>query len=468
MIKRIFTLVVLCGVFSITTKAQNNNAAAPEYPVMENDASQPCISPQEYALIEKRCSDNLKALHLDAKPVSASRSVTLLQWPLKPSAALHDCSYYFISAYVDQNTATGTFGDFNCGTNTYDGHGGTDIATWPYGFYKMDNDEVEVVAAAPGIIIDKHDGEFDRNCVGVGSGLTANYVMIQHADGSTALYWHMKKNSITAVAIGQSVATGDHLGVVGSSGSSSGPHMHFEIWSGATSATRVDPFSGTCNLLNGSSWWAVQKPYKETGVIKVSVNTTDAVFPACPTTETPNESSVYQIPFQGSGLSPGFAKFYIFIRNEVSGLNADFSILNPNGTTYLAWTYNSTSDNKTRVWAYSKLLPTTDGIYIFRAVYNGDTCSTTFEITHNAAGIMEENNSSLKIYPNPSNGIFTLETGNNFRQQVAVYNLLGEKIYETEITDASTTVTLPVKSGVYFCELRDEGNYILRKKIVVE
>ena len=81
---------------------------------------------------------------------------------------------------------------------------------------------------------------------------------------------------------------------------------------------------------------------------------------------------------------------------------------------------------------------------------------------------MEENNSSLKIYPNPSNGIFTLETGNNFRQQVAVYNLLGEKIYETEITDASITVTLPVKSGVYFCELRDEGNYILRKKIVVE
>src|SRR6185369_4402412 len=105
-------------------------------------------------------------------------------------------------------------------------------------------------------------------------------------------------------AIGQPVAAGDYLGIVGSSGSASGPHLHFEVWSGSTVATRIDPYSGSCNLLNASSWWSNQKPYKETSIIRASVHSTDIVLPPCPATETLNESSSFTIPFQGSGLSP--------------------------------------------------------------------------------------------------------------------------------------------------------------------
>ena len=46
----------------------------------------------------------------------------------------------------------------------------------------MDSNLVEVIAAAPGVILDKHDGEFDRNCASTSSN--ANYVVIQHTDGS--------------------------------------------------------------------------------------------------------------------------------------------------------------------------------------------------------------------------------------------------------------------------------------------
>ncbi len=461
-------IFVFC-IFSITVNAQHKtliNTGDPENVVVENDASNPCISPQEYSMIEKRCGDNIKALHINDQASKSAQSVTLLQWPLQSSANLHDCSYYHLSAYVDQNTTTGAFQDFNCGTNSYDGHGGTDISTWPYNFLKMDNNLVEVVAASSGIIIDKHDGEFDRNCTS--NSLTANYVIIQHGDGSVALYWHMKKNSITTVAIGQPVAVGDYLGVVGSSGSSSGPHLHFEVWGGSSAATRVDPYYGSCNLLNGSSWWAVQKPAKETGLEKVSVNTTDAIVPTCPTTETPNESSIFQIPFQGLGLAPGYAKFYIFIRDEVNGLNADLSILNPNGSTYLSWTYNSTSDNKVRTWAYSKVLPTIDGTYTFRAIYNGDTCSTDFEITHNAVGLEDEYNSQFKIYPNPSTGAFILETNSLKNQSIEIYNMMGEKIFESEITELRTSIVINNESGVYFYQLSDKLRHILRGKLFIK
>jgi len=277
----------------------------------ENDAEHPCITLQEYEYIEQECLKNLNDLHIN--PAFSKVQTILEYWPVKASVNLNDCSFYRVSAYVDQDQNAGTIQDWNCGTKTYDGHRGTDISTWPFNFYKMDNNLVQVVAAAPGIIIAKHDGEFDRNCAG--NNLTANYIMIQHQDGSQALYWHMKMNSVTSKNVGEVVVAGEYLGVVGSSGSSSGPHLHFEVWSGNSVATRIDPFAGTCNSLNASSWWLNQKTHKETSIVKASVHSTDAVFPACPTTETPNEQYSFAIPYQGAGLPAGYAKFYIFIRD---------------------------------------------------------------------------------------------------------------------------------------------------------
>ena len=223
---------------------------------MQNQGDHPCITLDQYSLIEKRCKENLEMLQQSGMIKNSLHNVVLLKWPLKATDSLRDCSFYRVSAYVDQNTATGSFQDFNCGTNTYDGHRGTDISIWPFNFYKMDHDLVEVVAAAPGIILDKHDGEFDKNCTG--NNLTANYIIVRHSDGSQANYWHLKKNSLTKKAIGQTVSAGEFLGVVGSSGSSSGPHLHFEVWAGSTIATRIDPFSGTCNSLSSNSWWVAQ------------------------------------------------------------------------------------------------------------------------------------------------------------------------------------------------------------------
>ena len=463
-----FLLFVMITTKSVGTDfGDNSGRDAINYSPAENNATTPCITEHEYSLIESRLIENKRILQIKNNNSSNSEnSITLLNWPLRPSQDLTDCSYYHISAYVDQNTATGVVQDYYCGNNTYDSHRGTDISIWPFNFYKMDNNLVEVIAAAPGIILDKHDGEFDRNCAA--TTVSANYVLIEHADGSYALYWHMKNGSITTKAIGQAVVAGEYLGVVGSSGSSSGPHLHFEIWSGSTVATRVDPYSGTCNSLNASSWWTNQKSYKETGVLKASVHTTDAVFPGCPTTETSNESTSFQIPFQGPGLSPGYAKFYAFLRNEVTGLSATMTILNPNGSTYLIWNYTSANDAKVRAWAWSKVLPTNPGTYTFQVVYNGVNCSSNFQITTSTGIANIGNSNDLKIYSSSTNRRTIFELKNNFIQHVELFNLLGEKVNQVKINDGKVELNSPSSTGIYFYRLIDAKQLIYTGKLFLE
>ncbi len=425
-----------------------------------NDAQHPCITPSEYELLEQQCAENIKFLGLDKNLPEKQLLPISVSWPIKAAAGFTDCDYYFIGAYVDQNIAATAIKDFNCGNNTYDGHHGTDISVWPFGFYKMDSSLVEVVAAAPGTIVQKADGNFDRNCVT--NTMTANSIIIQHADGSRALYWHMKKNSVTAKAIGQTVVAGEYLGVAGSSGNSSGPHLHFEVWAGSTNTTYNDPFAGTCNTLNTASWWSAQKPHTNPAVIKVSVNTTDIVLPGCPNTETPNESSVYTIPFQGAGLSPGYAKFYIFIRDDVSGQSADCKILNPNGTTFNSWTYTSTTSAKNAIRGYSKLLPTVPGVYTFQATYYGKTCSKTFTIKTVSSGIKSNTSSDFTLYPNPSDGKLYLKLGtSSLSENINEIDFINSAGVETKISNISSdtkVIELNLAPGIYFYIIKSKDN----------
>lgn len=63
------------------------------------------------------------------------------------------------------------------------------------------------------------------------------YTIIDHGDGYTSLYAHM---SALYVSSGQYVQKGDMIGRVGSTGRSSGPHLHFEIRYYGTSKNPLD------------------------------------------------------------------------------------------------------------------------------------------------------------------------------------------------------------------------------------
>ena len=62
-----------------------------------------------------------------------------------------------------------------------------------------------------------------------------NYVVVSHSDGTSTLYAHMNKRGVSE---GQTVKQGDVVGYVGTTGSSTGNHLHFEI---RVNGTRKDP-----------------------------------------------------------------------------------------------------------------------------------------------------------------------------------------------------------------------------------
>ena len=165
-----------------------------------------------------------------------------------PFSKAHEGKTY-VTAYYDHSGK-----DYNCGTKRYSGHRGSDYGV---GSWTGMNAGRDVVAAAAGKVIYAHDGEYDKCSSGKcsGGGGYGNYVKLQHADGKLTYYAHLKKGTV-AVKSGQQIKCGQKLGQVGSSGYSTGPHLHFEVRSGSS---RRDPFKGGCG---GYGYWVSQGSYK--------------------------------------------------------------------------------------------------------------------------------------------------------------------------------------------------------------
>lgn len=193
-------------------------------------------------------------LTLVSSPSAGSSTNVKFRLPLSMASGQCAGGRCYVTAYYDTNRSSGYRRDWSCRTGsnakTYDNHRGTDIGIG--GFAAMDSGSRVVLAAAPGKVIAAHDGEYDR-CTSGRCG-TSNYVALQHADGRITYYYHLKKWSV-AVRVGQTVTCGQRLGLVGSSGNSTGPHLHFEQRANASTAS-TDPFAqaGSCGGSSSSRW----------------------------------------------------------------------------------------------------------------------------------------------------------------------------------------------------------------------
>lgn len=120
----------------------------------------------------------------------------------------------------------------------------------------------KVYAARDGVVVktksNSDKGGFDKKYASSG-----NYVRVMHSDGTFATYYHLKYHGVI-VKEGVEVSRGEPLGYSGSTGYSSGPHLHFSVFkaSGAgkrkTIPTKFRTLKGLLEIpIRGNSYEAI-------------------------------------------------------------------------------------------------------------------------------------------------------------------------------------------------------------------
>lgn len=172
---------------------------------------------------------------LAATALPAAQDGTGLRLPIACTPG-RDCA---VQNHVDRDPGPGA-GDYHCGSRTYQDHNGTDFRLPDQ---SAADRGINVLAAAPGVVLRIRDGIPDRSVrlrglASVAGTECGNGVVIDHADGLSTQYCHLASGSVS-VQPGQTVTAGTVLGRVGLSGQTEYAHLHFTVRQGGAV---VDPF----------------------------------------------------------------------------------------------------------------------------------------------------------------------------------------------------------------------------------
>ena len=172
---------------------------------------------------------------LDAQIEAMDAEIAKQQKELEAQIAASKIQINYGSGYIwplDGNyVITSLFGPRNHPiTGKYSNHGGTDVRA---------NYGVKIKSARGGVVM-KSEYHWSYG----------NYVIVVHDNGTSTLYAHMSKRAVKA---GQTVTQGQVLGYVGSTGSSTGNHLHYElrVTQADGSVKRVDAL----NYYKGMDFW---------------------------------------------------------------------------------------------------------------------------------------------------------------------------------------------------------------------
>lgn len=446
--KNILNSIILLLVGAVTyAQSSPVNFGGGEYVVPHVEDN--CLSDADRTAIRAELRINVEALRADGKlNFSGDREDVKFIWPLRKADGFEWNSYYGISNYVDQD-ATPALGDYYCNERTYDGHKGTDIFTWPFPWYQYENELVEVISGEAGVIINKADGFVDDHCECFGSW---NAIYVQHEDGSVAWYGHMKKGSLTDKEVGDAVSEGEYLGVVASSGCSSGPHLHLEVYD--ADGDLIDPYAGDCNDLNADSWWEDQD---ENRVPTVNTILTHDAIPdhGCPTiNEDPHMSNDF---YSGDEI---FTAFYF--HDGLAGTEFECRIKMPDGTLWNDWSYTIGTTYNASWWYWSWFLPTEgpNGVWTLEADYQGETIIHEFNYGV-YAGLNETASNAIKIVPNPTNTDFIEIIGQPIDAQIEVYDSRGKLM--KIMTNNSKLNVADLSVGLYYIAIHSVEGTVVEK-----
>lgn len=173
-----------------------------------------------------------------------------------------------VSAYM-QHGVEGRDQDWHCGTMSYSRpgyiHQGTDYAI-PWITKGVSYSHVPIVAGVRGKIIATYEDCADvcttGDCVCANAQGTGNFVKIEDRFGRMRVFMHLRRKSIR-VHVNDTVEAETIIGEIGSSGYSTGPHLHDEFRDGNEI---IEPFAGDCansdEYLKQVSLWNRQDEYQ--------------------------------------------------------------------------------------------------------------------------------------------------------------------------------------------------------------
>lgn len=423
-----------------------------------------CLHESDYQRIYSMLTHRMEYLKSIGKipEVESGRNIVQFGFPLKKSNGLDWNNFYGISGFVDQDSGSGVQ-DFNCSTRTYDGHNGIDYFTWPFPWHLMENNLVEVVAVADGIIIAKDDGNSSYSCSWDGNQ-NWNAVYVRHSDGSIAWYGHLKQSSLTTKPPGSTVKKGEFLGIVGSSGRSTGPHLHLEVYKSGPPFNRanlVEPHSGPCNALNPGPWWDIQEPYSKP-TINTILTHSGPILLGCP---TPNENFQYQKNF--SSLDVIF--FSRFFKDQKKNTTSIQRIYTPNNNLWHQWQFSYVNDFNASWWYDAFQLPSQvqTGVWRYEVEYEGQKAIHHFNV-NSVSSANEYITSAVRFYPNPVTDILTVNIAeeNSSNGTLSVYDLNGVLLINKEIEKHFTEIDLTtLMAGIYQLKFI-RGADVISKKLV--
>ena len=207
-----------------------------------------CVTTEELGNAKRAVDTYARTTGMLTSPTAAS---SLPFFPLAGRPGRDIFAWY----YADLDPTSGIH-DFRCTPFTYDGHDATDACLRSFG--EMDVG-MPIFAAGDGRVIAVDDGHPDRNTAG--NLQPNNYVVIDHGNGRVCYYWHMRRGSVL-VAPKQLVRAGDQIGMCGSSGHSSFPHLHFSVYE---NGVPVEPHSGACQP--STTRWLWQPEWQENSAV---------------------------------------------------------------------------------------------------------------------------------------------------------------------------------------------------------
>jgi len=356
---------------------------------------------------------------------------------LIPVEGIHLQDYYVVN-YVDWSSDS--IKDHQCGNKTYDGHMGTDFTL--RNFAQMDAG-VDVYAANTGVVTFFVDSLFDRSKTPLAGGF-GNYVAIRHFNDFYTYYGHLKKGSVT-VQVGDTVFIGQKIGEVGSSGYSSDPHLHFEVW--YDSLFNWDPFSGSCG--NTETLWLDTLQYvDEFGLIDHDFSN------FVPTLDTLKERLAGQTVFSASDP---VVTFWMQGYGVFPGDLSTVKWFDPEGDLWFQFDYEHVYEWwYYYFWAYINTPPADKaGLWTVQYWVNNDLkIVDTFTVSGASALIEPEIVADIQVFQN-AEGDLVLQSLQHvpFTHEVCIVDMLGVQVFSGKVSFNGQVLSLPVSqklnSGVY-------------------